>query len=435
MERTPIVPDAPRIPPDRLIGLTAGLASAAAVGLVSLIICREAGDLPSGEIIFARAVVGLVVSTPIVWRRLGELGGRRAGVVRVRAAALALSMLCFAWNLQHTSLGMASMLFNASLLLILGIGWTMGELAPGLRTVGGLLLAAAGAWVYWFAADSPLSPAVVGVGLLGALAAALAYVTLKQATRVAGPWLINWAACAAMIPLSLIAPGGEWVMPTPQGLALLAAIGLGVVFAQVTLIESFARLPLPLASALVPSFIVWGVVGEAFTDGTHTTFQAIAGTAIYAVGVCALAAERGRPGRREFLAGTTAILIFFAATARADDGKDVDCGSEQYRVDFASHRICRLATADGPCDREFSFSTDTGGRFAFSFDDTEARFGPFRQSYVLDLAAMKLHRETRCLMKNGEVRRDGQAFDGCVPYVEATLDLECHFRQPAQVGK
>jgi len=176
-----------------LLGVASGLASAIAVGLVSLIIFREAGDLPSGEIIFARAVVGLAVSTPIVWRRLGDLAGRNAGVVWTRAAALAVSMLCFAWNLQHTSLGLASMLFNVSLVLILVFSWALGELVPGWRTAGGLGLAAAGTWVYWFAAGSPLSPAVVGVGMLGALAASVAYVTLKRATRVAGPWLITWA--------------------------------------------------------------------------------------------------------------------------------------------------------------------------------------------------------------------------------------------------
>jgi drug/metabolite transporter (DMT)-like permease len=279
---------------DRLSGLAAGIVSSAIVGGISLLIYREAGVLPAAEIIFARGIVGLSVTTLLIWSRLPSLLGYDAAPIWIRAAGGAVSILAFSWNLQHTSVGMANMLFDFSLLVLLVIGYLGGEIRLTFSSVWTLSVAVVGTWVYWYGVNPALSFDVISIGIFGAVAAAIAYTAMKKATRTADPILIVWAGCVASIPVSLVSHLDGWIIPSGHQWVVLLFIGLGMLLSQYLLALSFRRLPLSLASALIPSSIVWSVLGEAITSGAHATPHAIAGTLIYTAGICGLAANGGR---------------------------------------------------------------------------------------------------------------------------------------------
>ena len=279
---------------DRMLGLVAGLASSAVVGGVSLLIYRQTNTLPATEISFARGIVGVTVTLPLIWRRLAFLVRGESAAIWVRAVAGAVSGICFCWNLQHTSVGLANILFDFSLILLLLIGHLAGEIRFSWTSVCALFVIFIGTWMYWYGVQPPMPSNVLTVGLLGAVAAALAYTAMKKATRTADPILIVWTVCAAAIPVSLIAGFNDWVVPTTFGWGILALIGLGMLLSQYLLTISFSRLPLPLASALIPSSIVWSVSAEALTSGAHATAHAIVGTLIYSAGICGLAADGNR---------------------------------------------------------------------------------------------------------------------------------------------
>lgn len=146
---------------DRIPGLTAGIASSAIVGGISLLIYREANALPATEISFARGIVGLSVTLPLIWTRLPQLVQPGSAALWIRAVAGAVSVLCFSWNLQHTSVGMANMLFDSSLLLLLVIGHLGGEVRFTPSSLWALLIAIIGTWVYWYGVNAPLSSNVI----------------------------------------------------------------------------------------------------------------------------------------------------------------------------------------------------------------------------------------------------------------------------------
>jgi drug/metabolite transporter (DMT)-like permease len=279
---------------DRILGLIAGIFSSAMVGFISLLIYREANGLPATEINFARGIVGLAVTLPLIWCRFAQLVQGGSVALWVRAVAGAVSVLCFSWNLQHTSVGMANMLFNISLLLLLFFGHLSGEARFTLGSMVALVIIAIGTWIYWYGVNPPLSLDVITVGVLGAAAAAIAYTAMKKATRTADPILIVWAVCSISVPVSFVTRFQDWTMPTASGWFVLILISLGMLLTQYLLALSFGWLPLPLASALIPSSIVWSVLGEAFTSGVHATPHAIVGTLTYAVGICGLTAEGNR---------------------------------------------------------------------------------------------------------------------------------------------
>jgi drug/metabolite transporter (DMT)-like permease len=94
---------------------------------MSLLIHFEAGALPATEITFARSLLGIVVTMLFIWRSILHLGHLKMASLWVRALAGAVSILCFTWKLQHTSVAMANIIFNLSLLLIFGIGYITGK--------------------------------------------------------------------------------------------------------------------------------------------------------------------------------------------------------------------------------------------------------------------------------------------------------------------
>ena len=85
---------------DRIIGLLTGILSAAAIGIISLLIHLEANVVSLSEIFFARSLIGLSVTLPLVWRNLANLGQREALAVWVRALAGTVSQFIFAWTLS-----------------------------------------------------------------------------------------------------------------------------------------------------------------------------------------------------------------------------------------------------------------------------------------------------------------------------------------------
>jgi drug/metabolite transporter (DMT)-like permease len=273
------------------LGIMAGMLSAAGFGLVSIAIHQASVTLPAAEITFGRAAIGLAALLPLVWRKPSALPHRQAGYLWLCASAGAVSIVCFAWNLQHTSVGVANILFNLSILLILVSGSVVGETTFSVRAAIELGLVLLGTSIYWHGEEAQLTMAVAAVGLLGAVAATIAFTALKKAARAADSWRILCAVCAASVPVSLFAGTTDWAIPSGTGLLTLLAVGLGSLASQWFLVLSFVRLPLTLATALTPSCIVWSVIGATFFNDAPLSYDGIIGVSFYAIGICALAAR------------------------------------------------------------------------------------------------------------------------------------------------
>lgn len=266
-------------------GSVAGLLSAACFGLVGALVNRLANSIPATEITFVRGMVGLLVISFFVKHRLRTLTRKDAASVWVRAVAGAVSILCFSWNLQHTDVGTANILFNLSLILVLFADYATGQVRSSFRTIACVMLVVGGICIYWFGNNILPDPEVLMVGLIGAVAATIAYAALSQASRKNDPWLIVWAVSLMSIPVSLIAKSGSWNIPSTTSSLMLVVIAMGSMAAHYLLNVSFAKLPLPIAAALGPSCVVWSVLILAVYQSVTPSPHAILGVTIYAVGM------------------------------------------------------------------------------------------------------------------------------------------------------
>lgn len=272
-------------------GLAAGVLSAACFGLTGALINIAADTLPATEITFARGVIGLLVISFFVKHRLASLLNKDAASVWVRAVAGAVSILCFSWNLQHTDVGTANILFNLSLIFVLFAEYVTGQARHSYRTVASVVLAVAGIVLYWHGNKIIVSNEVLALGLLGAVAATIAYTALNRASRKNDPWLIVWCVSLMSIPLSLLAKSGSWTIPSSSNAFILVAIAFGILIAHYLLNISFSKLSLPIATALGPSCMVWSVLGVTVFQGMLPPLHAALGMLIYVAGIGLLLAR------------------------------------------------------------------------------------------------------------------------------------------------
>ncbi|NJL81822.1 MAG: DMT family transporter [Chloroflexaceae bacterium] len=123
----------------------------------------------------------------------------------------------------------------------------------------------------WPGADSTLEPLVVAVGLLGALATAIAFLSLRQATRKFSPEAIVFVFNLILCGFVLLIPSVPWIVPNFwQGASVLgvAATGLG---GQLCLTRAFARLPATVATGINPSVLLFGVLLDWLLEGDSPT--------------------------------------------------------------------------------------------------------------------------------------------------------------------
>lgn len=272
----------------RTSGVLYGLASAVLAGLAAVLIHVGATNVPTSEIAFSRAIFGLIATLPLVFRDISSLVRLEMAPLWIRGAAGAVSIQCFTWNLQNTTIGMTNVLFNTSLVAVLCLGFYRGDLKFRRRLTIDMMLVAFGSCFFWYTAGEKINYLILVIGLVGATSAAVAQLYLKQATRVADPWLINWVVCLTGLPLAFLTKMTPWVVADFEGFWVLATIGLLMTISHYLLNLSFAKLPVYLAAAIVPSCIVWSVVVHEFGVSIDVAWHQIFGAAVYAVGLAGL---------------------------------------------------------------------------------------------------------------------------------------------------
>jgi drug/metabolite transporter (DMT)-like permease len=253
-----------------------------------------AGSAPASEITFLRAIFAVAVLLPYIMRHGTRWLRRNALSLWLRSVIGALSVLCLAWNLQHTSVGFANTLFNLAPLFVVFLGAIAGheKLEAG-RFVNVLLVVLASA-LFWYGSRPEINTVVWAVGLGGMCAAAIAYSLLKSLPSSWNPFDITWCLNLATLPVALLFKHGPWVAPVGKVGLLLGAICLLSLIGNALANLSFRHLELSTAAALVPSAIIWGVLLDV---GEHSfpPIQGIAGCLLYLVATIRLATRPPTP--------------------------------------------------------------------------------------------------------------------------------------------
>lgn len=271
--------------------------SALAFAVMSALVKLAGERLPSVEIAIARGVVTLVVSY-LALRRAGIPAFGHANRWLIVRGLIGLGGLqCYFYAVTVLPLAEATVIhFTNPLFVALASPILLGE-RVGPRELGGVALGLIGVVLVtqpaflFGGAGVTLSPLGVGVGLLGAVFGASAYIVVRK-LRTEHPLVVVFHFPLLVVPLTLPFVVPVWVTPTPREWMLLLGVGLVTQLGQVKMTEGLRLEPAARATAISYVQILFSfALGFALFHEVPTPLTWL-GAALVAVGTLVVATAR-----------------------------------------------------------------------------------------------------------------------------------------------
>ena len=253
------------------------VASALAFSLMGLCVKQVGGRIPAAEVVLARAIVSVALSSWLLQRAGVDPWGQRRGLLILRGAIGTAALLCVYAALAQLPMASATVLQYlyptiTALLAWLMLGERIGKrvlLAIALGWTGVVLVAQPAGLLQGAAALPPLA---VLIALAGALFTSLAYVSVRSLGNSEHPLVIVFYFPLVALPLTLPLVALDPVLPTASELLWLVGVGVFTQVGQVYLTRGLTALPAAQATAI--SYVqvafagLWGwlVFGES-VDG------------------------------------------------------------------------------------------------------------------------------------------------------------------------
>lgn len=224
--------------------------------LMSLLVKVAGQRLPSSELVMGRSVVSLALSW-IMLRRIGvHPWGKRKGLLIVRGLVGFGGLLCFFYAIPRLPLADVTVIqFTNPVFTALFAALLIRErltravvVSIGLSLAGITLIAQP--TVLFGEAANTLNLTAVGVALMGAVFAALAYTTVRKLRETEHPLVVVFYFPLVSIPacLPVLVPVAVW--PTPLEWLMLLGIGILTQVAQIFLTRGLHKEPAGRATSV-----------------------------------------------------------------------------------------------------------------------------------------------------------------------------------------
>jgi drug/metabolite transporter (DMT)-like permease len=206
-------------------GLFAGLLAAFFLGLMGFLVHLGGHTYPSQQLLFFRALIGLALLLPSHWSRIHLFFTPSYAELWVRALTGTASVMILFYNLSHIGAASATLLLDMSVLYLVLLSWAFsGEKLQGLQWLClGFILAGN---VLLNMGGNPIPSFNLMLGLFGAFLAAVSFWSLRKLSQKYTPSEILLTYVLAILILTLIFPGDNWVLPSKETAWLLFAVGL-----------------------------------------------------------------------------------------------------------------------------------------------------------------------------------------------------------------
>jgi drug/metabolite transporter (DMT)-like permease len=273
------------------MGLIYGTFSSLCYGTLLFLIHALAESVTSQEIAGMRAFTTILLLLPIVARHKGTLFGKKAVTLWVFSIVAAISVFCFTWNLQHTTVGLANTLFNIAPFCILMLGVMSRRERIEWRRSGSVVLVVLASILFWHGSRTEAGWLIWGVGLGGMCAASIAYIMLKTLPAQWSALDKSWSASVAVLPVVWCFNQSPWLIPSRDACWKLAGLCILGVVASALENMSFQYLDLATATAFIPSSIIWGVLLD-MKQHNFPPWQGFGGCLLYLVAIATLISYR-----------------------------------------------------------------------------------------------------------------------------------------------
>ncbi len=260
------------------------MASALGFSLMTVMVKLASARVPVVEIVFARALVSLLLSYGALRRSGMAPLGQRRGLLLLRGLLGFCGLSCVFYSVTHLPLAEATVLqylhptFTAGLaIFLLGERPGLRVLLAGLVSLIGVVLVARPAPL--FGGAGPLDPFAVGIAIGGALFSALAYVTVRALGRSEDPLVIVLYFPMVTVPATLPFVLIEGVIPVGLDWLWLLGAGLAAQLGQVCMTHGLRHLPAAQGTAISYSQVAfaasWGILFFDEVPGAYTLLGTI----------------------------------------------------------------------------------------------------------------------------------------------------------------
>lgn len=260
--------------------------------------------LPTGEIVFARAVVTLVLSYGLVRRAgLSPWGTARTALV-LRGLVGFGGLSGYYLAIAHLPLADATTIQNAAPLVTAGLAWWLLDERIGWSTAIAIAIGIAGVILIVHPSGAGLDPAGVGYAIGSVICSSIAYVTVRKLARTEHPLVIVFYFPLVATPLALPWLVVSFVMPQPIDWLLLVGIGVTTQVGQVFLTKGLAIERVGPATAVGLLQVAFAMMWQLVVFGDAPTPWTLAGASLILGGTLVVAQVTGERARRSPVPGS-----------------------------------------------------------------------------------------------------------------------------------
>jgi len=304
---------------DLVKGVRFGVLTALSFALLNFSVKLSAGSLPPAELTFIRGLSGSLLFFPILRSKGSLLFKKDALSLWGRSIVSAISIVCLFANIQTVGVANAMALANVSTIFVLGLSWIFLKERLSLFEFLGVSIVLLGTGILQSPFGADLPRMVVGIGLLGAFLSSLSFLALRGVAGKYPVHLIVWIFSAMMSVSSLLTPSSPWIMPQKGDVLTIAVVAVCGVLGQVFMTQAFSYLRAAVASILVLSSIVWGMLLEAVVLGVTPSVGAMLGHLLIVLGIMVVQFFGDQDGAQLILSLRARLLRRFKSVASSSE--------------------------------------------------------------------------------------------------------------------
>lgn len=281
------------------------LLAALLFSLMSLFVKLAGQRLPSLEIVLVRSIITLILSFALLYRRKIPIWGEHHLLLALRGIFGFAALSCFFYSVTQLPLAEATVIqFTNPVFTALFAAFFLGEKTSSklwlsiLLSFGGVLAITRPAILFGqHAGDGHIAPAVVALGLAGAMATGIAYVLVRKLASLENEMVIVFYFPLVAVPGSALLLR-EWIMPTPLEWLLLLGIGLTAQWGQIYLTRGMQHLAAAKATVVLYSQLVFAATWGFLFLGQPPGLLTVAGAALVLAGSL-LTARKSNPADKD----------------------------------------------------------------------------------------------------------------------------------------
>ena len=273
-------------------------ASAFSFSIMALLVKLASPLLPTGELVFSRAVITLALSYAMVRRKGLSPWGHSFGKLALRGLLGFGGLSGYYIALARLPLADATTLQNATPVFTALLAWWLLDERVGWSTATAIACGLAGVALVAHPTGGGLDPIGVAAALGAVCCSSFAYVTVRKLAQTEHPLVIVFYFPLIAAPLALPWAIHSFIVPSPLECLLLVAIGVATQGGQVFLTQALAIERAGRAASIGYLQVAFAMTWQIAFFGELPTRWTLGGAALILGGTLVVARVTAKLGRR-----------------------------------------------------------------------------------------------------------------------------------------